>query len=42
MLTDRATLLRAEELRERMEYIELSAHRDFQELFVERMLFEKS
>ena len=29
-------LLRAEEKRERMEYIKLSAHMDFQELFVEK------
>ena len=41
MLMDRTAILRAEELRERMEYIELSAHKDFQELFVEKMLFER-
>jgi uncharacterized 2Fe-2S/4Fe-4S cluster protein (DUF4445 family) len=41
MLMDRMALLRAEKLRERIEYIELSAHKDFQELFVEKMLFEK-
>lgn len=40
MLLDEAYLKRAEEIRRRMEYIELSARPDFQDLFVDHMLFE--
>lgn len=40
MLLDEDYLKRAEEIRRRMEYIELSARPDFQDLFVDHMLFE--
>jgi uncharacterized 2Fe-2S/4Fe-4S cluster protein (DUF4445 family) len=40
MVTDRGALRRAEEIRRRMEYIELSASADFQERFADNMLFE--
>lgn len=40
MLVNRGALERADALGQRMEYIELSAQADFQELFAEYMLFE--
>ncbi len=39
MLMNRAHLMRAEALRSKMRYVELSARSDFQELFVEKMFF---
>jgi uncharacterized 2Fe-2S/4Fe-4S cluster protein (DUF4445 family) len=40
MIADRSALARAEEVRRRMKYIELSASADFQERFADSMLFE--
>jgi uncharacterized 2Fe-2S/4Fe-4S cluster protein (DUF4445 family) len=40
MIADRSALVRAEEVRRRMKYIELSASADFQERFADSMLFE--
>ena len=39
MLMNRGALERAEALRKRMEYVELSARPDFQDLFVDKMYF---
>ena len=41
MVLEREALVRAEAMRTRMEYVELSASADFQELFAEEMLFEE-
>ncbi len=40
MISDQSALSRAEEVRRRMTYIELSASADFQERFADNMLFE--
>lgn len=40
MISDKAALIRAEDVRRRMTYIELSASADFQERFADNMLFE--
>ena len=40
LLLERDALRRAEAMRQRMEYVELSASADFQELFADNMFFE--